>query len=241
MAMHQQRFMTLAGPALAGFAALAVTIPGAGAVGDTSPYRGADIASLDICGSEPQQSAEPRASKLRVVAAELVTMAAAADFAPPKTDAEKISNAAAAAPAAIGNDAAVVEIDPKGNMRTLREGTNSWVCNPDLPWTPTNDPQCQDANGWAWVQAFVKQERPVPGKVGFAYMLQGGSDGSNTDPMAMEPPSGHDWLIAPPHVMIFNMPERPQGYPSPVERPDTTRPWIMWAGTPYEHLMIPIE
>lgn len=165
--------------------------------------------------------------------------AVAADFTPPKTDAEKIANAASAAPAAVSDAAAVIDIDEKGGLRTLREGSNGWVCNPDLSSTPTNDPQCQDPNGWEWVLAFVKQQKPPAGKVGFGYMLQGGSDPSNTDPMAMQPAPGEGWLMAPPHVMIFNMGERPPGYQATAAKPDTTRPWVMYPGTPYEHLMIP--
>ncbi|MFL5338436.1 MAG: hypothetical protein ACJ8H8_36060, partial [Geminicoccaceae bacterium] len=57
----------------------------------------------------------------------------AADFKPPTTDVEKVANAASAAPAAVGRDATVIDIDAKGNLRTLRKGTNSWVCNPDVP------------------------------------------------------------------------------------------------------------
>jgi hypothetical protein len=41
--------------------------------------------------------------------------------------------------------------------------------------------------------------------------------------------------------MIFNMSELPQDYPQPGEDPDMSQPWVMWAGTPYEHLMIPVE
>jgi len=31
-----------------------------------------------------------------------------------------------------------------------------------------------------------------------------------------------------------------RGYPSG-PAPDTTRPYVMWAGTPYAHLMIPVH
>lgn len=167
----------------------------------------------------------------------------AADFTSPKTDEEKVANAASAAPTAVGNEATVIDIDAKGNLRTLRKGTNTWVCNPDVPWTPGNDPQCMDENGWAWILAFLKQEPPAEGKVGFGYMLQGGADPSNTDPFAMEPSHGMPWIITPPHVMIFNYGQLPPDYPQILlgEKPDTSRPWVMWAGTPYAHSMIPVQ
>ena len=31
------------------------------------------------------------------------------------------------------------------------------------------------------------------------------------------------------------------GYVKPGENADVTQPWVMWAGSPYEHLMIPPE
>jgi hypothetical protein len=43
---------------------------------------------------------------------------------PPKTDEEMIANALAAAPAAVAQGAAVIAFDDKGNIRTLRQGTN---------------------------------------------------------------------------------------------------------------------
>lgn len=45
----------------------------------------------------------------------------------------------------------------------------------------------------------------------------------------------------PPHVMVFNTAAAMQGYPDPGEHADMSQPWVMWGGTPYEHLMIPVE
>jgi hypothetical protein len=160
---------------------------------------------------------------------------------PPQTDEEMIQNALSAAPETVARDAAVVIFDEQGKMRTLREGTNNFTCLPDDPANPANDPVCLDENGMAWLQALVAKEEPPAGKVGFGYMLQGGSTASNLDPYATEPPEGHEWHTEPPHVMILNMGELPQDYPQPGENPDMSQPWVMWAGTPYEHLMIPVE
>jgi hypothetical protein len=157
-----------------------------------------------------------------------------------ETDQELIENAVAAAPAAVAGKAAVVVFDAKGKMRTLREGSNNFTCLPDDPANPANDPVCVDENGLEWVKALVAKKDPPPGKVGFGYMLQGGSTASNLDPYATEPPAG-EWHQEPPHVMIFNMGELPRDYPQPGEQADMSQPWVMWAGTPYEHLMIPVE
>ena len=160
---------------------------------------------------------------------------------PPKTDEEMIANAVSAAPEVIGAAAAVITFDANGKVRTLREGSNNFTCLPDDPTNPANDPNCVDENGLEWVMAYVGKTKPPEGKVGFGYMLQGGTTPSNVDPSATQPPDGMDWMQEPPHVMIFNYGDAIQDYPKPGEMPDMTQPWVMWAGTPYEHLMLPVK
>ena len=123
----------------------------------------------------------------------------------------------------------------------LRPGTNQFTCIPDDPTNPANDPNCVDANGLEWVKALVGKTEPPKGKVGFGYMLQGGTTPSNVDPFATEPPAGMSWMPEPPHVMVFNYGESMAGYPEPGEHADMTQPWVMWAGSPYEHLMLPVK
>ena len=45
-----------------------------------------------------------------------------------------------------------------------------------------------------WLYAFVAGEEPTVTVPGLAYMLQGGSDASNTDPFATEPAAGEEWV-----------------------------------------------
>jgi hypothetical protein len=96
---------------------------------------------------------------------------------------------------------------------------------------------CVDPNGLAWIQAWIARQPPPDGIVGFGYMLAGGSDASNHDPFATGPAAGGDWVETGPHVMIFG--SGLTGYPTTHE--DTSRPYLMWAGTPYEHLMAPVR
>ena len=98
----------------------------------------------------------------------------------------------------------MIAFDAKGNIRTLRPGTNQFTCIPDDPTNPANDPNCVDANGLEWVKALVSKTEPPKGKVGFGYMLQGGTTPSNVDPFATKPPAGMDWMQELPHVMMFN-------------------------------------
>jgi hypothetical protein len=92
-------------------------------------------------------------------------------------DAALIASAEKAAPAAVSSGAAVYAMGEDGKMRTLREGSNGWWCMPDTPSTPGPDPMCGDANAMEWAMAWIGHTEPPKGKVGFIYMLSGGTDG----------------------------------------------------------------
>jgi hypothetical protein len=156
----------------------------------------------------------------------------------PKTDAELTRNALSAAPEAVGREATIMAMDDKGQMRTLRPGAGNFTCMPDNPMSPGNDPMCLDKNGMAWAQAWMSKTQPPAGKVGFGYMLRGGSDASNDDPFAQAPAAGKQWVDTGPHVMVFNDKSILEGYPT--QAGDATKPYVMWSGTPYSHLMIPV-
>ncbi len=158
---------------------------------------------------------------------------------PPKTDAELIASAMSAAPPAVARKATIVAFDEKGQMRTVRKGTNNFTCMPDNPTTPGNDPMCLDKNGMEWAAAWMAKKEPPAGKIGFGYMLKGGSDASNEDPHATAPTPGKKWIDTGPHVMILNSRGLVDGYPT--QPSDPKQPYVMWPGTPYEHLMIPVR
>ena len=156
--------------------------------------------------------------------------------------AETIASAMSAAPEAIAKDAAIITMKANGKTKVLRKGTNGFTCMADNPETPGPDPMCMDANALEWVNAWVGHKAPPADKIGFMYMLAGGTDASNTDPYAAAPQAGNNWIETGPHVMVVGAPvaTMTSGYPkSPA--PDTSKPYVMWAGTPYEHLMIPIK
>ena len=153
---------------------------------------------------------------------------------------DQIASAESAAPASIARQASIVVTDAKGNTKTLRAGNNGWTCMPDAPSTPGPDPMCWDANGGKWLDAYMAHKAPPANVVGVIYMLSGGSDPGNTDPYADKPHQGEDWVTTGPHIMIVGSKEILAGYPSGA-KPDTTAPYVMWAGTPYAHLMVPIR
>lgn len=151
-----------------------------------------------------------------------------------------IKSAESAAPAAVATGATIYGFDDAGGMIVVREGSNGWWCMPDTPSTPGPDPMCGDANAMEWAMAWIGKTEPPKGKVGFIFMLAGGTDASNTDPYAAGPTADNNWVTTGPHVMIMNATEMMAGYPTDAI-PDTSQPYVMWDGTPYAHLMIPVE
>jgi hypothetical protein len=152
---------------------------------------------------------------------------------------DPVASAMSAAPAAISDKATIVQAQADGSMKTLREGSNGWTCMPDSPATPGPDPMCMDANAAKWAQAWIGKKEPPQGTVGVMYMLEGGTDASNTDPYATKPTTENEWVSTGPHIMIVGSKDVLAGYPSGA-KPETAAPYVMWAGTPYAHLMIPV-
>jgi hypothetical protein len=151
------------------------------------------------------------------------------------TDAQLIKQALSAAPARIAKSAAVVAPQANGTMKELRPGTNGFTCLPNDPQTPGTDPMCLDSNGMKWAQAWMAHTKPTNEAPGIAYMLQGGSDISANDPYA-RPDKNTKFIASPPHYMImWAFDPATTGLPT---TPKKTGSWIMWAGTPYAHLMV---
>lgn len=152
--------------------------------------------------------------------------------------ADPVTSAESAAPAAVGKAATIVMANADGSMKTLRQGTNGFTCMPDNPATPGRDPMCMDGNAMKWAAAWMGHKPPPTEIPGVMYMLEGGTDASNTDPYSTRPDG--DWIRTGPHLMIVGSKSLLAGYPSGPQ-PDTRAPYVMWAGTPYAHLMVPVS
>ena len=159
-----------------------------------------------------------------------------AKMAPKKTgssDASYTAKALAAAPKAIAKDAGVARFEKDGTMKTLRESKNGFTC-----MVITDTPMCADANSMAFFGAMMKKE-PPPDKLGLSYMLAGDKGASNTDPTAEKKTAGNHWVVTGPHVMIVGPGAKSLGLTEAADV-DPAKPYMMWAGTPYEHAMIPV-
>jgi hypothetical protein len=149
------------------------------------------------------------------------------------SDATYMAEALSAAPSAIAKDATVVRVGSDGSMRTLRKGTNGFTC-----LIMGTDKMCNDINSMEFIHAMMGR-RPPPNKVGVSYMLAGDKGASNTDPYATGKTADNHWIVTGPHIMVFGPPSKALGY-TEAKDPDPSKPYMMWAGTPYEHAMIPV-
>jgi len=149
------------------------------------------------------------------------------------SDAAYTAKALSAAPKSIAKDAGVMRMGKDGSMRTLRESKNGFTC-----MMIGTDRMCSDPNSMAFFGAMMKGETPTD-KVGISYMLAGDDGASNTDPKAEKKTADNHWIVTGPHIMVTGTSAKTLGYTEDKD-PDTTKPYMMWAGTPYEHAMVPV-
>jgi hypothetical protein len=139
-------------------------------------------------------------------------------------------------PPHIAASAAVARMEPNGAVTPVRPGTNGFTCTimPD----GTNAPVCLDANGLDWMKAaFSKQPKPTNTAPGIAYMAKGASHFETPQgEIVMAPSADTKTVPEPPHWMVlWPIDAASSGLPT---KPNAGGSYIMFAGTPYAHLMI---
>ncbi len=138
-----------------------------------------------------------------------------------------------AAPATVLDDATIMKVGPDKGMEIVKEGSNGWTC------MGGPSPMCADEAAMEWVRALKAKSAP-PKKVGVIYMLKGDAGASNTDPFATEKTADNYWVQTGPHMMVVGeVAGLTKGYPND-PKADPAKPFVMWRGTPYEHLMLPV-
>ena len=151
----------------------------------------------------------------------------------PTSEPAYLAKVRTAAPEQIVSKATIVMMR-EGKPHPLQTGSNGFTCLID----PAGTPLCADDNGMAWAKAVGAKEDP-PKKIGFIYMLAGDTGTTNHDPH--ERMTHQHWVQTGPHVMIVGpMVKEMGGYPRNVDVSDASQPYVMFPGTPYEHLMLPV-
>jgi len=154
-----------------------------------------------------------------------------------------IAAASAGAPAAIAQNAAIAWIDSAGNAHAIRPGTNGFTCvivRPD----PFQGPLCGDQNAVGWLLAMLKGQPNPPAMTapGIVYMAAGGThfeDAAGNVLMEHElspHAAGSHRVREPGHWMVL-WPFTPAASGLPTKE-NAAGVYIMFAGTPWAHLMI---
>jgi len=124
--------------------------------------------------------------------------------------------------------------DMSNSPKQLRAGTNSWAC-----YAMILTPMCLDKEWQKWAEAWMSKSPLKINSTGIAYMLRGDNGASNTDPYATKPTADNQWVVTPAHVMVlYQDPKMLDAYPTD---PKSGGPWVMWKGTPYAHVMVPVS
>jgi len=154
------------------------------------------------------------------------------------TRAQKLAFAMSALVPEIARHATVMDMTDMSKPKQLRAGTNGWICYAMILGT-NNEAMCLDKQWQNWAAAWMNKTEPKIEGTGIAYMLRGDNGGSNTDPYAMGPTADNQWVKSPPHIMVlYSDPKMLDAYPTD---PKSGGPWVMWKGTPYAHVMVPVS
>jgi hypothetical protein len=146
---------------------------------------------------------------------------------------DAVTDALSAAWPGMAENATVV--DWEGNV--LREGTNGYTCFPTPPMLQGSAPMCMDGEWMKWADAWQNKKEFTAEGIGISYMLAGDEGASNVDPYAEGPTDDNEWIVEGPHLMIIAPAEMMDGLPTD---PDNGGPYVMWKGTPYAHIMVPV-
>jgi hypothetical protein len=149
--------------------------------------------------------------------------------------AEFIKAAEAGAPERISAQATIARMEPSGKATVVRQGSNGFTCSlfPD----ESHAPVCGDQKGWQWFVAAMSNQPKPPAAGGIAYMAKGGDHYEMPDGrIVMKPAAGTKTVKEPPHWMLLTpLDSATTGIPT---HPNAGGSYIMFAGTPYAHLMI---
>ena len=171
----------------------------------------------------------------------------------PHTSVEwKIWAYSTAAPSFIAANCSVVDVD--GTV--LREGTNGWtamaanprgMADPENGWKDPHEamPMVGDGPAMQWAMAYMGGKTPEMETDGWAWMLHGDMGEDNTKHLVIDEEgvakakADGEWIESGAHLMLF--PKDPASLEGQTTNFNTGAPYVMFKGTGYDHLMIPVE
>jgi hypothetical protein len=176
------------------------------------------------------------AAAIGILALPAALLAQTARAAAPASDAAYIRKAEGGAPSSISKDARIARFDKDGKVSVLRDGSNDFTCA-SIPQMGI-PAYCGDKNAWDWMtSAMSRKDKPSNNEPGIAYMMQGGVHYETADGQIEMMPSAKTHNVKePPHWMLmWPMDPAKTGLPT---RPNASGAYVMFAGTPYAHIMV---
>jgi len=167
------------------------------------------------------------------VASLAVTLLIAPFVGSAQDESDALTDALSAAWPGMAENATVV--DWEGNV--LQEGSNGYTCLPTPPMVTGTAPMCMDNEWIKWADALQNEKEYASESLGVSYMLAGDAGASNIDPYAEGPTDDNEWIREGAHLMILAPAALLEAFPTD---PQNGGPYVMWKGTPYAHLMVPI-
>ena len=158
------------------------------------------------------------------------------------TDAQLIASAMRAAPARVAKDATIVAMEADGKMRTLREGKNGFTCMPDNPADagPRSDVHGQERDG---LGERVDGEDNAAGRKDRLHVHARGRHRLQQH-RSVRDQAGEEQSLDQDRPARDDRRRRRRVSTTRIRRvadPDTSAPYVMWPGTPYQHLMAPVR
>jgi len=145
----------------------------------------------------------------------------------------ELADALRAAWPGMAKNATVVDWD--GNV--LQQGSNGFTCLPTPPMLTGTAPMCMDGEWMKWADAWQNKKDYTAESLSVSYMLAGDDGASNTDPYAEGPTDDNAWIKEGAHLMILAPAALLDAFPTD---PENGGPYVMWKGTAYAHLMVPV-
>lgn len=145
-----------------------------------------------------------------------------------------LKDALSAAPPTLRDKVTVLD----WNQNVLQQGTGNYTCFPTPPQLTGKAPMCFDGPWMEWAHAWMNKEPFQAKAMGISYMLAGDEGASNIDPYAKGQTDDNHWIVEGAHLMII-VPDAALLDSLPTD-PSLGGPYVMWKGTPYAHIMIPV-
>lgn len=128
--------------------------------------------------------------------------------------------------------------DWEGNTLREGDGSSAYVCFPTPSQLQGTAPMCMDEVWMKWGEAWQGRQPFQTDRVGISYMMAGDEGASNTDPYAEGRTADNQWVVEGPHLMLI-LPDAAMLDTLPTD-PTQGGPYVMWKGTPYAHVMVPV-